>query len=148
MKRHEALIPLTHDHHHALGYARRLHVAADGTDEDKLNGSREFLAFFDDDTIRHFRKEEEDLFPLAVDATDARPTLEQAMWDHLRIHQLVGILGVEVRNGVPTQAAMVRVASELQSHIRFEEKVVFPMIEAIVGEADLDSVALRTISVR
>jgi hypothetical protein len=79
---------------------------------------------------------------LAVDAPDARITLEQAMWDHLLIHHQVGVLALGVRDGAPTQAAMVRVASSLQSHIRFEEKVVFPMIEAVVGDADLGSMNL------
>ena len=27
-RRHETLVPLTHDHHHALAHARRLHDAA------------------------------------------------------------------------------------------------------------------------
>ena len=31
MKRHPALIPLSHDHHHALAAARRLRLAADRT---------------------------------------------------------------------------------------------------------------------
>ena len=142
MKRHEALIPLTHDHHHALAQARRLHSAAEGTDGDRLTGSRDFLAFFDDDTIRHFREEEEVLFPLAVDSADARIILERAMWDHLQIHHLVAVLAAGVRKRIPTPDAMVRVASSLQSHIRYEEKVVFPMIESIVDDADLGSMDL------
>jgi hypothetical protein len=45
-KRHPNLIPLTHDHHHALAHARRLRVAAGGTREDRSEQAREFLYFF------------------------------------------------------------------------------------------------------
>jgi hypothetical protein len=59
MKRHPALIPLSHDHHRALVEARRLR-AADAPES--AAAATAFLRFFADETIPHFRQEEELLF--------------------------------------------------------------------------------------
>lgn len=142
MKRHEALIPLTHDHHHALAQVRQLRLAAKGTDQERRSRSALFLSFFRDDTIKHFREEEEIVFPLLIEAAEAREPLARAMLEHLRIHSLVRTLEREVEQGDPTPDIMVRVAECLESHIRFEEKSLFPLIESTAGEAGLDSVTL------
>ena len=70
MKRHRALIPLSHDHPHALVEARRLRRAAGGNDA--TGASRAFLRFFADESTRHFRDEEERVFPAVVDAEATR----------------------------------------------------------------------------
>jgi hemerythrin-like domain-containing protein len=64
------------------------------------------------------------------------------MIQHLQIHSLVQGLEREAEVGVSAPETLLRIAAVLQRHIRFEEKVVFPLIETIVGVADLDSVTL------
>ncbi|MEA2498280.1 MAG: hypothetical protein QOH26_685 [Actinomycetota bacterium] len=142
MKRHETLIPLTHDHHHALAQIRRLRVAANGTDEDRQFWGRQFQRFFHDDTIKHFREEEEIVFPLVVEEPEARDTLDRAMCEHLVIHAAVHSMERELEDGAPRASTLLRVVDLLQGHIRFEEKTVFPLIESLAGEASLASVTL------
>lgn len=142
MKRHEALIPLTHDHHHALAQIRRLRVAAKGTDEERRGAARQFLEFFRDDTIVHFREEEEIIFPLVVEATRARGTLQRAMLEHVEIRAAVHSLDLELEDGAPGAAGIQRIVDLFRSHIQFEEKVVFPLIESISSAASLESVTL------
>jgi hemerythrin-like domain-containing protein len=142
MKRHETLIPLTHDHHHALAAIRRLAVAANGTDEERDRASRQFLWFFSSHTIMHFRDEEEIFFPLVGDAPKARGTMERAMLEHAEIQAAVHCLACELEDGVPGAASIPRIVDLFRSHIRFEEKVVFPMIESL-SSVKLDSVKLR-----
>ena len=60
MKRDPSLVPLSHDHHHALVQARRLREGAEP--------GASFLRFFSEETIRHFCEEEERLFPALVSA--------------------------------------------------------------------------------
>lgn len=143
MKRHASLIPLTHDHHHALVQVRKLKSAAAGTDDDRRSAAKRFLEFFHTDTIKHFREEEEMVFPLAVEAAEARGTLERVMMQHLHIHALVHWLHRESEEGDPTPETLVGLATTLERHIRFEEKVVFPLIETIVEGSSLDAVSLR-----
>ena len=136
-KRHAGLLPLTHDHHHALAQARRLRVAAGGDASGLTEQAEEFLRFFDEHTVTHFREEEEILFPLVVGESEAEPVLARVMLDHLRIHALVGAL----RSEVDAEAA-VAVAGALENHIRLEEKTVFPMIERLVAADSLSGLPL------
>ena len=47
MRRHQALAPLSHDHHHGLAQARRLRRAADEADPERLlQVASDFVDFF------------------------------------------------------------------------------------------------------
>ena len=142
MKRHDGLIPLTHDHHHALAQARRLERAATGDASERLLQAREFIRFFENDTLAHFREEEERLFPLVIDEEEAQPVLSQAMLEHVGIHRLVNGLRSSVARGDISSASMTCLAQALSVHIHLEEKVLFPMIERLVPQ-ELDDVSLR-----
>ena len=142
MKRHEALIPLTHDHHHALAEVRKLRMAAEGAEADRKERSRRFLDFFRDDTLTHFREEEERVFPLVVEFPEARANLARVMLEHLQIHAAVSRLEGELGHGTSSAKAMLGVAGLLESHVRFEEKTLFPQIESLVGGSDLGTIRL------
>ncbi|HJR46507.1 MAG TPA: hemerythrin domain-containing protein [Actinomycetota bacterium] len=129
MKRDEALFPLTHDHHHALGQARRLRGAADAELPERAAQAREFLSFFAADTIAHFREEEELIFPLVIDEPAARATITRLLLEHVKLHALVTELRAELVDAEPTTETMSSIAALLQHHIRLEEKVFFPLVE-------------------
>lgn len=141
MKRHEALIPLTHDHHHALAAAKRLDQAAAAGGTELESEARSFLDFFEADTIGHFREEEEMIFPLAIDDDEARPVLTDLLLEHVQLHALVGALRSEVAAGEVSSETPSRISSLLQSHIRQEEKVFFPLVEK-TASGDLASIQL------
>src|SRR5688572_15351371 len=141
--RDEALIPLTHDHHHALAAARRLALGAGGDGQERTARAEEFIAFFRADTLQHFREEEEEVFPLVVQAPEAGDALRQVMFEHLQIHAAVAALERELEGGDPTATTTERLAELLQAHIRFEEKVVFPLVEKVADPGHLRSVSLR-----
>lgn len=142
MKRHESLIPLTHDHHHALAQGRRLRLTATGTVDERVAQARLFLKFFYSDTLKHFREEEEIVFPLIQKASDMKGTLERATLEHLHIRALVHALEEEAEEGIVTEKTVLRVAAFLERHIRFEEKVVFPLIETVAASSDLEAICL------
>ena len=64
MKRHPALVPLSDDHHHELVQARRLRVAADSDAHERLAAASAYVDMFFTVTVEHFRREEEELFPV------------------------------------------------------------------------------------
>jgi hemerythrin-like domain-containing protein len=145
-KRHQGLIPLTHDHHHALAQARRLRVAAGDESQGLLHQSQEFLRFFETDTISHFRQEEECVFPLAVGDLQAKPVLAQVMIEHLEIHALAARLKAEVAAGRVTREAATQVAEALERHVRLEENTVFPLLERVVSDEQLTGISLSRMS--
>jgi hemerythrin-like domain-containing protein len=141
-KRHQGLIPLTHDHHHALAQARRLRVAASDQSRGLLRQSQEFVRFFQEDTISHFRQEEESVFPLAIGDVRAKPLLAQVMVEHLEIHALVARLKAQIAVGRVTRGAATELADALECHVRLEENTVFPLLETVVSEEQLVAISL------
>ena len=132
-RRHDALVPLTHDHHHALKNARHLRLAADGSPSERVTAARAFIAFFRDDSIRHFREEEEELFPLVVDHPDApRDGLARVLMEHIQMHALCLDLERAVEEDAVSRDLMLQAADLLKSHVRFEEDELFPAIERLV----------------
>jgi hemerythrin-like domain-containing protein len=139
-RRHDALIPLTHDHHHALHEARVLKQAAALPDEaQRTEASRAFIDFFHADSVNHFREEEEQLFPVvALEANAPMDGIVRVLTEHVRLHALVRTLGADP-SSVET---MTELAGLLRAHVRFEEDELFPAIERVASEA-LDEVHLE-----
>ena len=142
MRRHAALIPLTHDHHHGLAQSRRLQLASELSAEERLVLAQEFLTFFDHDTLEHFRNEEEVVFPLVVGEPEAEEHLSQLMLEHLRIHAFVGALRAAVERKDVDAPALEELGTLLAGHIRYEEKVLFPFIERAVPDVLLRDISL------
>ncbi len=128
MKRHPALVHLSHDHHHALVAARRLRRAA-ADDDDPAAAVAAFTAFFAEETTAHFREEEEWLFPLAAESEEARPLLVEVLLDHQRLRALVRRL----EQGADVRATMAAAGELLEAHVRREERELFPLIERLAA---------------
>jgi quercetin dioxygenase-like cupin family protein len=109
MKRHPALVPLSHDHQHGLVQAKRL----------QRGEADDFAEFFERELARHFRLEEEVVFPLLAEAGVEPPELSRALLDHQRI-----------RAGAGHPDAVL--GELLEAHIRLEERVLFETIQRVV----------------
>jgi quercetin dioxygenase-like cupin family protein len=114
MKRHPALVPLSHDHQHGLAWAKRLQ-------REDTDG---FIEFFERELVPHFRLEEEVVFPLLVEAGVEPPELTRALLDHQRIRAAA----------TRSDAAL---GDLLEAHIRLEERVLFETIQRTVPEERL-----------
>jgi hemerythrin superfamily protein len=112
-------------------------LAAEEGEGARSLGARAFLDFFGSDGITHFRDEEEQVFPFIVEIDDAQLTLQRVLIEHVKIHAAVRDLRSETDASGPSSTSMARVATLLESHIRFEEKVVFPLVELLMGEEEL-----------
>jgi quercetin dioxygenase-like cupin family protein len=138
MKRHPALIPLSHDHHAALVAARRLRRGADTPDP--TAAATMFLTFFAASAVPHFRDEEELLFPRVADAEEARELVVQALLEHQRLHAAAAELRELVAQGGADRVIsgrMGELATLLEGHVRLEERRLFPLIETLLPEETL-----------
>jgi quercetin dioxygenase-like cupin family protein len=143
MRRHRALIPLSHDHHETLVAARHLRLGADAPDPSAAAAA--FLAFFAASAVPHFREEEELVFPHVVDTVEARELVLQALVEHQRLHAAAAKLRelVAQENAEPAVAARMReLATLLESHVRLEERRLFPLIETLLPEETLAALAV------
>jgi quercetin dioxygenase-like cupin family protein len=135
MKRHSALIPLSHDHHRGLVQARRLGRAAGGDPAARRDGAATFLGFFARESRPHFRDEEERFFPLLVGADEpATELLGRAPLEHQQLYALVNELEAGVAAGDSLETMMRQLAQTLEEHIRFEERTLFPLIEKVAPD--------------
>lgn len=144
MKRHPSLRKLSDDHHGGLVQARRLRRAR-GEGSGLAEAARDFLRFWERDTSRHFREEEEVL--LAVYARyggDLRAgQIQEMLADHARIRGLVMTLTEEERSGTVGADTLHEIGETLEAHIRLEERRVFPLVESTVPEEGLKEIAAR-----
>ncbi|MBI4898283.1 MAG: hemerythrin domain-containing protein [Actinobacteria bacterium] len=123
-KRDPALIPLSHDHHHALVIAMLLRRATGET----ASGTRQaYLDFWRHECAGHFHVEEQVLFPAHAEVAGADdPLLARALADHAEIRALTAALA---DTSGPTGAQLVELGDTLSAHVRLEERELFPAIE-------------------
>lgn len=144
MKRDPNLRKLSDDHHTGLVQARRLRRAAAGEGE-PLETARAFLRFWEEDTRLHFREEEETL--LAIFArhggdVDAEP-VRKMVADHARIRGLVMRLAEEAQAGEVSSGTLAEIGEHLETHIRLEERRVFPLVERSLPAEALEEIGAR-----
>ena len=129
MKRSEALAPLSRDHHVALAAALRLRRA---TIADLGRATALFSEFWTRAGARHFEVEEALILPALPpgdpewDAAVARVRAEHA--DILARAQAL--------NGAPVDAAR-ELGERLYAHVRYEERVLFTLLEERADTAAL-----------
>lgn len=141
-RRHDTLIPLTHDHHHTLAQARRLQDAAKSEDEtDRRNVANDFVNFYFGRAIRHFHEEEELFFAPLVDHPETSEYIAHAVADHLRLHAMVRRVKRQITAGGADPELLEQIATLLKAHVRFEEQDLFPLIERLIPEEDLHDLA-------
>lgn len=123
MKRSPELTPLSHDHHQALFVAIELKRG-----EDPAAAAEAFLEFWRSHGREHFRIEEELLLPawLEGDGTADRALASRVLDEHLRIRCLARRLERETLS----VAELRELGATLERHVRFEERELFPLIEA------------------
>jgi hemerythrin-like domain-containing protein len=136
MKRSTALIPLSRDHHHALVIAARLTRA---TPETAAAAREAFLEYWEQAGRRHFREEEEILLPAyAAHGDPHHQTVARVLCEHVDIRARADALA---RAPEPAVDALQDLGSALATHVRLEERGLFPLIEQTLPEADLERLA-------
>lgn len=131
-KRDPALVPLSHDHHHALVIAMLLRRATDET----APGTRQaFMDFWQHECGGHFHIEEQVLFPAyAKVAGENDPVLIRALADHAKIRAMATALAGVTE---PTGAELMELGDTLSAHVRLEERELFPAIESELSDDEL-----------
>ena len=129
--RHPSLVPLSHDHHHGLALALKCRKQALGQIkplglEGLKERAKEFHDFFVGNLTRHFRAEEEALFPLVRSlAPESQAMIDELTNDHEQIRRAA----VELQKDTGLGKLIFDVGDLLERHIRREERELFPLFE-------------------
>lgn len=142
MKRNKNLHPLSWDHHAALTSVvfTRKHIKS-GADHDRLlQTALEFAVFYQLGLLPHFRHEEEWLLPRFLRHVPADdPGVSRLLTEHAILHRLFLDLDFAVSAKVDLSEPLTALTDQLESHVRFEERELFPRIEASLSTAELEA---------
>jgi hemerythrin-like domain-containing protein len=137
VNRSEALRFLSRDHHQALVVAQHLRRA-----DDPQEAARQFLGFWRQSGALHFRIEEEVLLPYwAVLGTVDGDGAARLARDHLSIRRAA--IGLDAETASLEQ--IQDLGLELEAHVRFEERQLFPLLEANLDDDALARLASAVI---
>lgn len=143
LKRHETLKPLSRHHRIALHLALKLSRA--GTDKSLLTVNeikQELLEFWETGGQRHFREEEEILLTtFAQHANIDRPEIQEMLIEHVQIRALIDTIVKTELIDDGLIAIMHELGTIFETHIRKEERIIFPMIEKALPEEVLIKMA-------
>jgi iron-sulfur cluster repair protein YtfE (RIC family) len=141
MKRHEALAPLSREHHSALPLAQLLKKDAPVYKGlPTLHAEKLIYAvkFYKDNLQTHFSKEEE----LLAKVKQYHPEIERLACEIIDEHQQL----TNLFNNISKENNLINSLDELgramESHIRKEERVLFPLIQQYCPEEILNTIEL------
>lgn len=133
MRRSEALIELSREHHTALSLAQRARLVAANGDAAAVEGiAAKVRDRFHTELKRHFDEEEQRLLPFLSNRGESA-LVERTLGDHSELARLVE------RLALPSREILLAFADCLAHHVRFEERELFPAAERHLEQLDCAS---------
>jgi len=131
IKRHQALVQLSRDHHFGLLLVWKIRYGLKNSIEtERIKNYIRF--FFEEDLKEHFQEEERNLFSkLPKD----NPYYLQAMDEHQEIYKLIE----EMESGTNRKSLVEEFANILEKHIRFEERTLFNYLQTKLSTEELNN---------
>lgn len=137
LRRHPALQHLSHDHHQGLLLCWKIRQGFKlEIQKDRMKAYSKW--FWNHHLESHFREEEEHLFPILPGDS---PLIIQALSDHKRLKNLF-------TNLENPESNLKEIEVELERHIRFEERILFPLIQEKASEDQLKIIGQKGIRER
>lgn len=137
MKRDKNLIPLSHDHHHGLILSQ---ILKEDTPPytglpSSLEGKKDYaIEFFNKELKKHFKEEEEILLPRCKGKDKLLDEhFDTMLTDHKELNKLFS----ELKKKTDIKL-MDKTGRKLGEHIRFEERILFPLIQKVLNEKELE----------
>jgi len=125
-KRDKIFQPLSREHHHGLLLCWKIRTGLKKKIEpDRIKIYTDW--FWKTHLERHFEIEEKFIFPIL---STEHQLIKRALTEHHNLKYLFGLA-----NDIPGNLAMIE--KELESHIRFEERILFNEIQMVATEEQL-----------
>jgi len=127
IKRSEELQPLSRQHHNGLLFCLLLQKGL--TKQADAEVMRDFIQhFWYKDLQQHFELEERYLVPLKDKYHQLEPSLDRMMHEHYELKSVINEISLN-----PTHQSIDELRKALDSHIRFEERELFPLMEETIS---------------
>lgn len=139
MLRDKNLIPLSHQHQHALALCVRIDRASPIAEADLPEWQREIAEHFRNEIKIHFAAEEEILFPASRKFRELTSLVEELISEH-------GELRTKFKRAMEKSMSpgdLVAFAKLLSNHIRKEERQLFELLQQLMNAEDLNSLGRK-----
>jgi len=139
MLRNKNLIPLSHQHQHALALCVRIERASPVSDSDLDSWQAEVAQHVEHEIRIHFAAEEKVLFPVALKFPELQPLVDELLSEHATLR--VDFAKAEAR----TMSAqdLLAFVQRLSAHIRKEERQLFEGVQERMSRPQLASLGSR-----
>lgn len=130
-KRDKSLVPLSREHHFGLLFCWKIRQGLkNGTDLDVL---RAYVRYFWENILKEHCEEEEWVLDRLLKTDDTvRARLAE---EHKLLHSIVDL----IEDGSPMNRQLFEVLErDLTDHIRWEERELFPYLQAVANSDDLE----------
>lgn len=130
LKRDPALRHLSHDHHHGLLLCWKIRQGFKlGIEPSRMKVYCQW--FWENYLEAHFEAEEKVIFPVL---SGEDPLIKQAMSEHRRLRKLF-------TSWDNAEKTLGQIEEELERHIRFEERILFPVVQEKASLEQLETIA-------
>ncbi|HEX6915485.1 MAG TPA: hemerythrin domain-containing protein [Chitinophagaceae bacterium] len=128
VKRSQELQPLSRQHHNGLLFCLLLQKGL--KKQADLEVMQEFIRFFwYHDLQHHFELEEKFLVPLKSGYHQLTEGIDRMLQEHYQLRNIINEISI-----VGSYASIAELRDQLDAHIRFEERELFPRIEEVISE--------------
>lgn len=132
IKREPALQPLSREHHHGLLLCWKIREGLKRkVDPDRIKKYTDW--FWENNLVPHFKEEEKAVFPVLGNEHNL---VKKALSEHRRLKRLF-------EEDVASLKTLGLIEEELDSHIRFEERVLFNKIQEVATRAQLEAITVH-----
>jgi hemerythrin-like domain-containing protein len=139
MLRDRSLIPLSHQHQHALALCVRIERATPIREADLTAWQKEIAEHFRSEIGIHFAAEEQVLFPSARRFKELAPLVEDLLADHAWLRERFAQAETDSMSARDLSAF----AQRLTAHIRKEERQLFERLQELMNPAELSDLGRR-----
>lgn len=137
MKRIVQLHKLSHEHHGSLVMAKRIaEIAENGSEGDLLEAIKTIKTYYDNELEEHFQHEEQTIFSLIFKEYKEHIGIATTLLkEHGYIRLLIPRITAETARKDLADFSLM-----LKNHTRMEERELFPIIESLFSQEQLDAV--------
>lgn len=130
IKRHKAMQPLSREHHQGLLLSWKIRTGlSKGISTKRIKAYLDW--FYSTHLVPHFEIEEKLIFPILGNDHEL---VKKAISQHRRLERLFNAATDLEKN-------IGRIEEELESHIRFEERILFNKIQKVATEEQLETIS-------
>lgn len=135
MLRDKNLIPLSHQHQHALALCVRIERASPLPKKDLAAWQSEVAQIFRGEIKIHFAAEEQVVFPAAREFAELTALIEDLLVEHAELRTEFSRAEAGELNG----GALAAFAQKLSNHIRKEERQLFEKLQQLLSTEELNT---------